>query len=142
MENSTNKLLKIIAEQCVILDEILAIQKRIREVVLAKDWAALEAALSYFDNLSTAFAAKEAERTLHSKFNMNKQVRDALALVRWKLTMSRIENAALNEYLKVTTNFLQGVFNSVAENRTSKVYSRTGSIVHAQPERLVLDALL
>jgi hypothetical protein len=142
MENSTNKLLRIIAEQCIILDEILAAQKRIREAVLAKDWKALEAALSCFDTFSTAFAAKEAERVTHSKFGMNKQIRDALALVRWKLTMSRIENDALNEYFKIITHFLQGVFNSVAENRTSKVYSRTGGIVHAQPERLVLDTLL
>jgi hypothetical protein len=146
MENETDKLLGVIAEQCIILDEILATQKHIRDVVQAKDWTALEATLVAFDKRADEYAAKEDEfmalREAMSASDMTEQVRHGLTMVRRKLALSRIENDALNEYFKIITHFLQGVFNSVAENRTSKVYSRTGGIVRSQPERLVLDALL
>jgi hypothetical protein len=142
----TDKLLKIITEQCVLLDNILAAQRHVRVVVRDKEWAALESALRDFDTLSDAFTAKEEEReeVLLSlgDAEVTERVREGMMAVRRRLTVSRIENAALNEYLKITQNFLEGVFDSVVENRAGKVYSRTGNMVHSRPERLVLDALL
>jgi hypothetical protein len=146
MMNPTDKLLEIIAEQCIILDEILIAQKRIRDVVHAKDWPALEAAIAGFYALSKEFNAKESERQTvrneHPASYESAEVRDGLLFVRRKLAVSRIENAALNEYLKITQNFLRGIFNSVAESRAGKVYSRKGAMVQSRPERLVLDTLL
>ncbi|MDR3284526.1 MAG: hypothetical protein LBS97_05050 [Treponema sp.] len=168
MDKQTQQLLEIIAEQAALLDTIFGSQKKIREAVNAKNWERFECALSEYDRLSGQFTAKETERArfcaslsrrgiggagsgetndmfavldcIPSQYREN--VRAAFALVRRKLAVSRIENAALNEYLKITQNFLQGVFTTLTETRSNKVYSRTGGIVRAQPERLVLDRLL
>jgi phosphopantetheinyl transferase (holo-ACP synthase) len=161
MEKETQQLFEILAEQTAVLDAILEAQKNIRRVVNAKDWKQLERALANFDRLAGQFAVTEAKRAAlcarisgadesgglfavldRIPWEYRESLRDAFAQVRRKLAVSRIENAALNEYLKITQNFLQGVFTTLAENRSNKVYSRTGGIVRAQPERLVLDRLL
>jgi hypothetical protein len=164
MERETQKLLEILADQTVLLDRILETQKKIKDVVNAKDWEGLGDTLAEFDKLAGDFPVKEAERNRlcavitgrqeagtpvdmfavldHIPQAYKESIRSGFMQIRRKLAVSRIENAALNDYLRITGNFLQGIFNHLTEKRTNTVYSRSGGIVRSQPDRLILDTLL
>lgn len=168
MENCKNPtlsvLLEIMASQSELLDRILLEQKIVHSAVTAKDWESLETSLYRLNNLSSSFAMLEDDRLKQCGLLANyyglpeeeinlykivaclpiedrKSVLESYQTVHQKLTFSKIKNNALNDYIRITREFLQGVFDSVIPQRRNVVYSRTG-IVKSEPERLVLDTLL
>ena len=69
-------------------------------------------------------------------------IQDLYISVKQKLLASKIENKALNDYIKITSEFLQGVFDKVVQNPKTTVYSRTGSLVKNQPKSMILNTVL
>jgi hypothetical protein len=160
-------LLAILSSQSTLLDSIISAQKRIHGAVIGKNWENLQADLAAFDSLSQKFALLENERAsfcASSRASQNAQEQldsesfiDIIALfpreeresllsaftnLRKKLFASKIENRGLGEYLKITRDFLQGVFDTAVPNRRNKVYSNTGALINIAPESLVLNTLL
>jgi hypothetical protein len=64
-----------------------------------------------------------------------------LAQVRGKLVKSKTENQALGDYITITRGFIQGVLDEAVPQSCSKVYSRSGKIVHSQPSSVVVNTL-
>ena len=59
-----------------------------------------------------------------------------------KLMKSKIVNSALNDYIKISRGFVQGVFDNVVPQRKTTVYSRTGALVKNQPQSMILNTIL
>ncbi|AEE17277.1 hypothetical protein [Treponema brennaborense] len=163
-ETAANDLYAVLVSQNELLDTMLATQKNIRTAVTGKVWTDLESFLYKMNELSEDFAELESTRgnlcrTLCSSAetdavpdmyqvvclisgNLRTPVLDLFHQVRRKLAESKIENDALNDYIRITKDFLQGVFDSVIPQRRNTVYSRSGTVVKPVPESLVLNTIL
>ena len=136
MENE--KLYSVMKKQSDILDEILVEQEQVRQSVVERDWDTLQKALNIIDDYSSAFCSLECERESYSDESSFPELRRE---VKSKLLKSKIANDSLNEYLKITNDFLQGLFDNVIPNRRNVLYCTSG-ILKNQPECMVLDAVL
>ncbi len=132
------KLYSLMKKQSDILDEILQEQNLVRKSVVARDWDTLQKSLNVIGDYSSAFCSLECER---ESFSDESAFPDLRRELKSKLLKSKIENDSLNEYLKITNDFLQGLFDNVIPNRRNVLYCTTG-ILKNQPECMVLDAVL
>lgn len=163
------RLFDILESQSSLLANIIDTQKKIHEAVIAKNWESLQIDLATLDALSQKFALVEHERdalctppcaeesgdSAEQRLEANdfydtialfpREEQDALVgaftKLRRKLFTSKIENTGLTAYLKITRDFLQGIFDTAVPNRRSRVYSHTGAIINAAPDSLVLNTL-
>ena len=74
--------------------------------------------------------------------DMRQTLLESFRLMRQKLSVSKIENNALSEYIRVTKDFLQGIFDNAVPQARNTVYSNTGKVIKAMPESLVLDQIM
>lgn len=155
-------LYRTLKSQSALLDQILDAQQKIRIAVTDKQYSDLEGLLYKLGGLAETFCELEhtriaacaglsaeanedgdvfiAVRSL-SEANRN-AVLEVFRDVRGKLSRSKIENEALNAFIKVAREFLQGVLDRAIPDRRNPVYSNRGSVVQSSPESLVLDAII
>ena len=139
------QLIAVMQQENALLDTILEQQAVLHRCVTERDWRGLEGAMSNLQALSDTFSELETTRSaLCEKCNIAQEsdVAPVLRQVRGKLLKSKVENSALNAYIKTTRRFLQGVFDSVVPQRRNKVYSRTGAIVKPEMSSLVLNQVI
>lgn len=146
--NTTEQLNEILSLQNQQLDLILDEQKIIRKAVTGRDWELLETHMQKLNSLSDQFIFLEQTREdLHGDAIKNSNgspiVCDSelLRTVKHKLLKSRVENDSLHQYIKITQNFLQGIFDNVIPGRRNTLYSRNGQLVRTTPDALVLNTL-
>lgn len=165
MKKSATEAYTILSSQNELLDSMLEQQKKIRAAVTGKDWSDLEELLYKINELTDSFSELEVSRDGLCKSvcavalpnavpdmyraascfpaEYRTPIMEMFHQVRRKLMASKIENDALNDYIRITKNFLQGVFDSVIPKRRNTVYSNTGAVVKAPvPESLVLNTVL
>ena len=159
-KNPSQTLYETLLAQNAILEDIISQQKIVHTAVTNKEWKVTEDSLRDLKNLTEKFRKLEQIRVQlcekicpENSKNMT-EVAEMLPLalktpfiatfheVRQKLTVSKIENKAINDYIRITQTFLQGVMESVIPQRRNKVYSRTGAIVKNQPESVVLNTYM
>lgn len=136
------ELIAVMQKENTLLDVILEQQSVLHDCVAKKDWAYLEDAMTNLQALSDEFAELEDARTALSgdaSLASDADCAPVLSEVRGKLQKSKIENHALNEYIKTTRKFLQGVFDSVVPQRRNTLYSRTGKIVRPELSGVTLN---
>ena len=154
------KLKTVLVSQDNLLSEIYDTQKKLRKSVNERDWDELQYHLVSFDALSNKFSKLENERiecfeyfglkdgafinSLNNKIAKESinDIQELYNSVKQRLLASKIENKALNDYIKITTDFLQGVFDNVVPQRKATVYSRTGALVKNQPQSMILNTVL
>lgn len=159
-QSATQYAYQILLNQNAVLAEIITQQRILRTAVTAKDWKQVERAgfdinalaerFSYFENERMQVFKQlcsekpddifEVARDLPPAFR--RPVIEAFHQVRQKLAVSKIENEALNEYIRITRNFLQEVFDSVLPQRRNTLYSSAGTVVKVQPESVVLNTII
>ncbi|MBQ6781667.1 MAG: hypothetical protein IJP62_10605 [Treponema sp.] len=146
MEIETKQnLIAVMQQENELLDVILEQQSVLHECVSQKDWERLEGAMANLQVLSDKFVELESERTALSEnivLAADTDIAPVLTQVRGKLQRSKIENHALNVYIKTTRKFLQGVFDSVVPQRRNTLYSRTGKIIRPELSSLVLNQVM
>lgn len=164
MEKTAQETYAILSSQNDLLEDMINQQKKIRAAVTAKDWNDLDVLLFKVNEITESFSKLEISRDSLCKSvcaaaapgampdmyrtaccfpaEYRTPVMEMFHQVRRKLTVSKIENDALNDYIRITKSFLQGVFDSVIPKRRNTVYSRTGTVVHPVPESLVLNTVL
>ena len=164
MKKTAKETYAILSSQNELLDSMIDQQKKIRAAVTAKDWSDLEELLYKVNELTDSFSELEVSRDSICKSvcaacvpgsvpdmyrtaccfpaEFRTPVMEMFHQVRRTLTVSKIENDALNDYIRITKNFLQGVFDSVIPKRRNTVYSRSGNVVRPVPESLVLNTVL
>lgn len=164
MKKTAKEAYSILSSQNELLDSMIDHQKKIRAAVTGKDWSDLEELLFTINKLTDSFTELEAARDSLCKAVCEQEAPDAVPdmyrtaccfpaefrapimemfhQARRKLTTSKIENDALNDYIRITKEFIQGVFDTVIPKRRNTVYSRTGSVVKPVPESLVLNTVL
>lgn len=139
------KLIAVMQQENDLLDVILEQQTLLHECVTEKNWMHLQDCMSNLQVLSDRFVELETERTALSEnivMAADCDIAPVLTEVRGKLQKSKIENHALNEYIKTTRKFLQGVFDSVVPQRRNTLYSRTGKIVRPELSSVVLNQVM
>ena len=157
-------LLAILTAQNQVLDSIIELQKLVRQAVTEKNWVDLETSLFKLNELTDSFTQMEAKREelccqicgvsgsqqvpgMHQVSTMlpdevRPMVREVLHQVRRKLSATKVENDALNDYIRITKDFLQEVFDSVIPKNRNTVYSSSGSVVKPVPENLLINTVL
>ena len=139
------ELIEVMKKESALLDQILEQQSIVHECVTKKNWTALEQTVSGLQELGDNFASLEERRSELSKgieISQDSEISPVLGDVRSKLIKSKIENRVLNEYIKTTRKFLQGVFDSVVPQRRNTLYSKDGEIVKPELNSLVVNKLL
>jgi FlgN protein. len=140
----TTELERILLKEDVLLDAILVQQAALRSAVHEKKWERLMETISAVNRLADDFKQTEAERECIAK-NADPEVQRAvmplLARVRGKLVKSQTENRSLGDYIAITRGFIQGVLDEAVPQSRSKVYSRSGKIVHSRPSSVVVNTL-
>jgi hypothetical protein len=135
----------MLAEEHRLLDGILVAQQQVRQAVRDKNWENLENTLYSMDSFADNFAATEIEREgLFARLSDEdkREMKGELDALRHKLEASRIENEALNKYLKVTSSFLDGILDSIIPSRRNRLYSRSGALVEKPEHHVVLDTVM
>lgn len=159
-QSVTQRLYQTLLNQNEVLSEIISEQQLLHASVKSKNWDQVERAVASVNRLSDQFSRLENERTalftlvcpeqasdiyevsrnLPSAFK--RPVMEAFHQVRQKLAVSKIENDVLNEYVRITREFLQGVFDCVLPQRRNTLYSASGAVVKARPESVVLNTVI
>ncbi|OJF77567.1 MAG: hypothetical protein BKP49_00880 [Treponema sp. CETP13] len=164
IENPTDSLsqktYKILVEQDDLIKEIIVIQKKIHASVTDKKWKSMEELLNTLNKYTEQFKMLENKRIELCTKIYPEDPRDMYKVaekmppifrkpfietfqdLRQKLTISKIENKAINDYIRITRSFLQGVMEKVIPQRKNKVYSRTGDIVKNEPDSVVLNTYM
>lgn len=159
-KSNTQYLYKTLLEQNEVLGTIIAQQQLLRVAVTSKNWDQLENTMKVVNNLADKFSLLEEKRLavcvklnsenpndifIVSRFvppAFKKPIIEIFHQVRQKLAVSKIENDAVNEYIRVTKDFLQGVFDTVLPHRRNMLYSSTGAMIKAQPDSVVLNTIV
>lgn len=139
------KLIAIMQDESSLLDTILEQQTILHTCVTNRKWDGLENAMTHLQELSDTFTELEEQRMALSLRVSGKDqvdVAPVMRQVRSKLIKSKVENTALNEYIKMTRRFLQGVFDSVVPQRRNTLYSRKGEIVKPELSSLILNQVI
>lgn len=163
-KKAATDLLAILTSQNEMLDSMIELQKLVRQAVTEKNWVDLDTTLFKLNELTEDFTQLEAKRealccqicsvsgsqpvpSMHQVSTMLPEdvrpvVKDVLHQVRRKLSISKVENDALNDYIGITKEFLQEVFDSVIPKNRNTVYSSTGSVIKPVPENLLFNTVL
>lgn len=163
-KKAVTDLLAILTSQNEMLDSMIELQKLVRQAVTEKNWVDLDTTLFKLNELTENFTQLEAKReelccqicsvsgsqpvpSMHQVSTMLPEdlrpvVKDVLHQVRRKLSISKVENDALNDYIGITKEFLQEVFDSVIPKNRNTVYSNTGSVIKPVPENLLFNTVL
>lgn len=163
-KKAATDLLAILTSQNEMLDSMIELQKLVRQAVTEKNWVDLDTTLFKLNELTENFTQLEAKRealccqicsvsgsqpvpSMHQVSTMLPEdvrpvVKDVLHQVRRKLSISKVENDTLNDYIGITKEFLQEVFDSVIPKNRNTVYSSTGSVIKPVPENLLFNTVL
>ena len=163
-KKAATDLLAILTSQNEMLDSMIELQKLVRQAVTEKNWVDLDTTLFKLNELTENFTQLEAKRealccqicsvsgsqpvpSMHQVSTMLPEdvrplVKDVLHQVRRKLSISKVENDALNDYIGITKEFLQEVFDSVIPKNRNTVYSSSGSVIKPVPENLLINTVL
>ena len=159
-QSVTQRLYQTLLSQSEVLSEIISEQQLLHAGVTSKNWEQIERAVTSVNRLSERFSQLENERTalcvlicpeqasdiyevsrnLPAAFK--RPVMEAFHQVRQKLAVSKIENDVLSEYIRITREFLQGVFDCVLPQRRNTLYSSSGAVIKARPESVVLNTVI
>lgn len=157
---NAKRLYDVLLAQTELINQIYQMQKSVRSCVTNRDWDSLQSTLYYINELSEGFTELEERRVSYFKDfgaaigsditnvvkNIPPQFKNPIQSVfndmKKKLLASKIENDAINEYVKLSQEFLQGIFDSVLPQRRNTLYSRTGSLIKNQPDSIVLNAVM
>lgn len=140
----TTTLEQILSKENELLDKVLVEQAELRKAVHDKKWEKLMETVSNINMLADDFKKAESERERIARKQTEEAKKAAmplLAQVRGKLVKSKTENQALGDYITITRGFIQGILDEAVPQSRSKVYSRSGKIVHSQPASVVVNTL-
>ncbi|MCK9169359.1 MAG: hypothetical protein M0P01_02985 [Treponema sp.] len=135
---------QVLTKENELLDRVLVEQASLRKAVSDKKWENLMDTISTINMLADDFKKTETERECvfaQLSDEMKRKAMPLLAEVRGKLLKSRTENQALGDYITITRGFIQGILDEAVPQSRSKVYSRSGKIVHSQPSSVVVNTL-
>lgn len=160
VKSTTQILYQTLIKQNEILGEIIAQQRLLRSALRDKQSLEVEKVVQGINVLAGNFAMLEEKRLeycmqLHSDepndmflvsknlpLVFKKPIIEIFHQIRQKLAVSKIENDAISEYVRITKNFLQGVFETALPQQRNVRYSESGSIIKLQPESVVLNTII
>lgn len=159
------QIIEVLFEQQDLILVLRKVQKAVRQAVNEKNWELMESSLDSISAISDSFSNLE-EMRLELLMEIPSFVYEAgediyqvagffmpkiknvmietYRSIRQEVTASKVENDSLTEYIRVSKDFLQGVFDTVVPQRRNVVYTRKGlkaKIMKSQPTSLILNEL-
>ncbi|MCR4790177.1 MAG: hypothetical protein K5839_03755 [Treponemataceae bacterium] len=135
-----------------LMDEVLALQSKIRNSVKGRDWSTLDNSTRKINEVTVEFHTMDqnfssylAECGIESNSDFYGMCSKFTSLVekynslRQKLIKSKVENQALADYVKITNGFLQGFYDKALPQRKNVLYSKNGKLIKNRPESIVLN---
>ena len=159
LRKSSKELYKTLCYQNSLLEKIYEKQKIVRNSVVKKDWETLQKTIDIITPMSQEFNDLETTRVSISLkitdnaddiYNLVKKVPTDMKIplitsfqtMKRALLASKIENNAISEYVRVTQDFMQKVFDEVLPQRRTKVYSSKGEVIKHIPTSVILDTIV
>jgi hypothetical protein len=157
---NAKRLYDVVLAEIELISQIIQMQKAVREATKNRDWEGLQSTFYYINELSEGFLELEERRVAYFKdfgaktgselhqisqnlpFQFKNPITSVFTELKKKLLESKIENDAINEYISITQEFIQGVFDEVLPQRRNTLYSKTGTLIKNQPESIILSAVL
>lgn len=137
--NTESTIFDILTKESTLMDTILELQKHVHTAVIERNWMELEKNMSKMQDCTVDFITLDTKRDSMMNGNLSIEEHNLMKTVQAKLIRSKIENSALNDYVKISNGFVQNVIENVVPQRRNVVYSRNGSLVKKQPQSIVLN---
>jgi hypothetical protein len=142
MEKNLTEFEKILVKENDVLDSLVEKHSQMKKAVMDKNWESLTDVVSKINVLYENFQDIDTEREVLQDMMKTSELKpylEKIGLLRSKLLKCKIENQALNKYVNITREFLQGVIENAIPQSGSKVYSKEGKIIQPQPQSVVLN---
>ena len=130
---------QILQKEDDLIENILESQVCVREAVKVRNWIDLEKNIVKMQEYATEFINLDNLREQFDKSNISEEDHILMKQIQSKLMKSKIVNSALNDYIKISRGFVQGVFDNVLSKRKNVVYSKNGSVVKTLSDSVVLN---
>lgn len=130
---------QILQKEDDLIENILESQVCVREAVKVRNWIELEKNIVKMQEYATEFINLDNLREQSDKSNISEEDHILMKQIQSKLMKSKIVNSALNDYIKISRGFVQGVFDNVLSKRKNVVYSKNGSVVKTLSDSVVLN---
>lgn len=130
---------QILQKEDDLIENILESQVCVREAVKVRNWIDLEKNIVKMQEYATEFINLDNLREQSDKSNISEEDHFLMKQIQSKLMKSKIVNSALNDYIKISRGFVQGVFDNVLSKRKNVVYSKNGSVVKTLSDSVVLN---
>ena len=130
---------QILQKEDDLIENILESQVCVREAVKVRNWIDLEKNIVKTQEYATEFINLDNLREQSDKSNISEEDHILMKQIQSKLMKSKIVNSALNDYIKISRGFVQGVFDNVLSKRKNVVYSKNGSVVKTLSDSVVLN---
>lgn len=130
---------QILQKEDDLIENILESQVCVREAVKVRNWIDLEKNIVKMQEYATEFINLDNLREQSDKSNVSEEDHILMKQIQSKLMKSKIVNSALNDYIKISRGFVQGVFDNVLSKRKNVVYSKNGSVVKTLSDSVVLN---
>ena len=130
---------QILQKEDDLIENILESQVCVREAVKVRNWIDLEKNIVKMQEYATEFINLDNLREQSDKSNISEEDHILMKQIQSKLMKSKIVNSALNDYIKISRGFVQGVFDNVLSKRKNVVYSKNGSVVKTLSDSVVLN---
>lgn len=137
--SKNSSLTKILLQEDELMDLILDTQFNIYQAVKERNWFTLEEGISKMQDYSSQFISLEDSRNSIQQKKLTEQEHKLVKQIQSKLKKSKIANTTLNDYVKITRNFVQNILDNVVPQRRNVLYSKDGTIVKQQPVSVVLN---
>ncbi|MCR4953827.1 MAG: hypothetical protein K6A43_07110 [Treponema sp.] len=142
--SETKEFESILNKEEEILVQFAEKQVLLRKAVVEKNWESLLKVMSEINLLSDTFQPLDEKRAELAK-NMSKEqlapYSEQLFKLRRMLVKCKVENQALGEYVKITKNFMDNVFEKAVPSAGTKTYSRNGTIRKPQPQSVIVNQM-
>ena len=132
-------LIEILTQEEKLLDNILDYQVVIKSSVMERDWVTLEKNITKMQDCATKFIELDNERESMKISNYSKEEHELMKTIQSKLLKSKTINNALNDYIKISREFVETVLDKVVPQRNDVVYSQNGTFVKTETKSVVLN---
>ena len=135
-----------------LMDEVLVLQGKIRKSVKERDWTTLDNSTRKINEVSVEFHTMDTNfntflaelgidtnSAFYSECSRFTSLLEKYNLLRRKLLKSKVENKALEDYVRITNGCLQGVYDRARPQRKNVLYSKNGTLIKNRPESIVLN---
>ena len=153
METEYEGYMSVLSREILLIEQIAALQARIRQAVLNREWADYEAYIDDMNRMSGEFDALDQERlailpgdfyAIAARFppEERKAITEVFRRLKLGAIKVRLGNDSLMAYLSEARLMVAGFLEAAFPDRKGKIYSPRGTQIHADMRSMVINQQL